>query len=161
MWGSGCPGRDARCWLVDAGGGHCQRRGRPVGAVETTKTEVVGKYRNSGREWEPKGRPREVKAKDFPDKELGKVIPYGVYDPTDNVGWVGVGAARRVFQLTETRRDGCSGGVESHYALWVAYLMGQSGYALLRSGLGQVRRAYWAWVDRLEASPMCLICSPF
>ena len=68
-----------------------QRRGQPVVSVDTKKKEIVGNYRNSGREWEPKGRPRRVKSKDFPDKDLGEVIPYGVYDPTDHAGWVGVG----------------------------------------------------------------------
>ena len=52
----------------------------------------MGNYKNSGREWELGGRPRRVKSKDFLDKELGKVAPYGVtYDLTANEGWVSVG----------------------------------------------------------------------
>ena len=68
-----------------------QRRGQPVVSVDTKKKELVGNYKNAGQEWQPKGRPRRVKSKDFPDKELGKVAPYGVYDVTANEGWVSVG----------------------------------------------------------------------
>jgi hypothetical protein len=68
-----------------------QRRGQPVVSMDTKKKEIVGNYKNSGREWELGGRPRRVKSKDFPDKELGKVAPYGVYDLTANEGWVSVG----------------------------------------------------------------------
>lgn len=68
-----------------------QRRGQPVISVDTKKKELVGNYRNPGQEWEPKGQPRQVESKDFPNKELGKVAPYGVYDLTTNVGWVNVG----------------------------------------------------------------------
>ena len=48
-------------------------------------------YRNGGREWRPKGRPLSVNVHDFPDKDLGKAIPYGIYDVTHNMGWVSVG----------------------------------------------------------------------
>jgi hypothetical protein len=68
-----------------------QHRGQPVVSMDTKKKEVVGNYRNPGQEWEPKGQPRPVKSKDFPDKELGKVAPYGVYDLTADEGWVSVG----------------------------------------------------------------------
>ena len=85
------PDRDAQFRHISRRVVALQKRGQPVVSVDTKKKELVGNYRNSGREWEPKGRPRRVKSKDFPDKDLGKVIPYGVYDPTDNAGWVGVG----------------------------------------------------------------------
>jgi hypothetical protein len=68
-----------------------QRRGQPVVSMDTKKKEMVGNYRRSGREWEPRGQPRRVQSKDFPDKELGKVAPYGVYDLTADDGWVSVG----------------------------------------------------------------------
>jgi hypothetical protein len=68
-----------------------QRRGQPVVSMDTKKKEIVGNYRRSGREWEPRGQPHRVKSKDFPDKELGKVAPYGVYDLTEDEGWVSVG----------------------------------------------------------------------
>ena len=85
------PDRDAQFRHINRRVLAFQRRGQPVVSVDTKKKELVGNYRNSGREWAPKGRPRRVKSKDFPDKDLGKVIPYGVYDPTDDAGWVGVG----------------------------------------------------------------------
>jgi hypothetical protein len=68
-----------------------QRRGQPVVSVDTKKKELVGNSKDPGQEWEPKGQPRRVKSKDFPDKELGKVAPYGVSDLTANEGWVNVG----------------------------------------------------------------------
>ena len=60
-------------------------------SVDTKKKELVGDFKNGGREWQPEGRPEEVRVHDFPDKELGKAIPYGVYDLTANKGWVSVG----------------------------------------------------------------------
>ena len=68
-----------------------QERGQPVISVDTKKKGLIGNYRNSGQEWRPRGQPRKVKSKDFPDKQLGKVAPYGVYDVTANEGWVNVG----------------------------------------------------------------------
>ena len=68
-----------------------QRLGQPVASIDTKKKELVGRYRNGGREWRPKGQPEEVKVHDFIDRELGKAIPYGVYDLTANTGWVSVG----------------------------------------------------------------------
>src|SRR5208283_2875917 len=68
-----------------------QRRGQPVISVDTKKKELVGNYKNGGREWYPQGSPLETKVHDFEDQELGKVIPYGIYDVGDNSGWVSVG----------------------------------------------------------------------
>jgi transposase len=68
-----------------------QRKGQPVISVDTKKKELVGDFRNAGREWRPKGQPLEVRVHDFLDKELGKAIPYGVYDVTRNEAWVSVG----------------------------------------------------------------------
>jgi len=68
-----------------------QRGEQPVISVDTKKKELVGAYKNGGQEWRPKGRPEEVKVYDFIDKELGKAIPYGVYDLQRNEGWVSVG----------------------------------------------------------------------
>lgn len=69
-----------------------QQVGQPVISVDTKKKELVGNYRNAGREWHPKGSPEEVKVHDFIDKELGRAIPYGVYDLWRNEGWVSVGS---------------------------------------------------------------------
>ena len=68
-----------------------QQRGQPVISVDTKKKELVGAFKNGGREWQPKGEPEEVKVHDFLDPELGKAIPYGVYDISENQGWVSVG----------------------------------------------------------------------
>lgn len=68
-----------------------QRRGQPVVSVDTKKKELVGEFKNPGQEWELAGQPPQVKVHDFPDKKLGKAIPYGVYDLAGNEGWVSVG----------------------------------------------------------------------
>ena len=63
----------------------------PVISVDTKKKELVGDFKNGGREWRPKGEPELVRVHDFKDKQLGKAIPYGVYDIAANQGWVSVG----------------------------------------------------------------------
>lgn len=68
-----------------------QMTGQPVISVDTKKKELVGRFKNTGREWRPKGNPEKVQVHDFMSKELGKVSPYGVYDLTRNAGWVSVG----------------------------------------------------------------------
>lgn len=68
-----------------------QDRGQPVVSVDTKKKELVGNFKNPGGEWRPKRQPEKVRSKDFKDKQLGKVAPYGVYDLTANDGWVSVG----------------------------------------------------------------------
>jgi transposase len=83
-----------------------QRRRKPTISVDTKKKELVGDFANRGREWWPEGKPEEVRVHDFKDKELGKAIPYGVYDIIHNEGWVSVGidhdtarfAARSIHQ---------------------------------------------------------------
>ena len=68
-----------------------QERGQPVISVDTKKKELIGEFRMAGREWQPTGEPVKVLIHDFIDKDLGKAIPYGVYDLTENQGWVSVG----------------------------------------------------------------------
>lgn len=63
----------------------------PVVSVDTKKKELVGNFKNNGQEWRPKGRPELVNVHDFIDRKLGRAVPYGVYDITNNVGWVSVG----------------------------------------------------------------------
>ena len=72
----------------------CQRAKRPAVSVDTKKKETLGKKANVGLEYRPKGQPLEVDTHDFPDKELGKAIPYGVYDIDSNEAWVSVGISR-------------------------------------------------------------------
>jgi hypothetical protein len=65
--------------------------GEPAISVDTKKKELVGDFKNGGREWRPKGRPERVRVHDFIVPELGRASPYGVYDIADNAGWVSVG----------------------------------------------------------------------
>lgn len=65
--------------------------GQPVISVDAKKKELVGDFHNGGREWQPQGEPEEVRAHDFPDAQLGKATPYGVYDIAADEGWVSVG----------------------------------------------------------------------
>lgn len=85
------PDRDAQFRHIDRRVRAFQRMRQPVVSVDTKKKEIVGQYRNGGREWRPRGEPEAVHVHDFPDPELGKAIPYGVYDLTANTGWVSVG----------------------------------------------------------------------
>lgn len=85
------PDRDAQFGHISRRVQEFQQRGEPVVSVDAKKKELVGQYRNAGREWRRKGDPEQVQVHDFPDAELGKAIPYGVYDLTANAGWVSVG----------------------------------------------------------------------
>jgi Rhodopirellula transposase DDE domain len=89
--GKGHPDRDAQFQYINRRVKAFQRQGQPVVSVDTKKKELVGQYRNGGRERQPKGRPEKVKVHDFIDKGMGKAIPYGVYDMAANTGWVSVG----------------------------------------------------------------------
>jgi len=89
--GSSHPDRNAQFEYINRQVVACQRRYQPVVSVDTKKKELVGEFKNMGEEWQPKGRPEKVKVHDFPDKKLGKAIPYGVYDMARNEGWVSVG----------------------------------------------------------------------
>ena len=89
--GSHHPDRDAQFQHINQRVKVFQRQRQPVVSVDTKKKELIGQFRNGGREWAPKGQPEPVEVYDFPDKELGKVIPYGVYDMATNTGWVSVG----------------------------------------------------------------------
>ena len=89
--GSSHPDRDAQFAYINKQVSSFQRRGQPVISVDTKKKELVGEFRNAGREWRRRGQPEEVNVHDFPDPKMKKAIPYGVYDLTRNEGWVSVG----------------------------------------------------------------------
>lgn len=89
--GSQHPDRNAQFEYINSQAQRFQKRRQPVISVDTKKKELVGDFKNGGREWHPQGEPEEVRVHDFMDKELGKAIPYGVYDVTNNQGWVSVG----------------------------------------------------------------------
>ena len=85
------PDRDAQFRYINEQVKAHQDAGDPVVSVDAKKKELVGEFKNGGREWRPKGEPAQVSTHDFPDRELGKAIPYGVYDLAANAGWVNVG----------------------------------------------------------------------
>lgn len=97
--GTDHPDRDAQFQHISKKVRAFQRRGQPVISIDTKKKEIVGDFKNGGREWRPKGSPEEVRVHDFRDKDLGIAIPYGVYDVTRNEGWVSVGIEHDTAQF--------------------------------------------------------------
>jgi len=89
--GSSHPDRDAQFGYINQQAILALREDRPVVSVDTKKKELVGEFKNSGQEWQPRGQPQTVNVHDFPDPKRGKAIPYGVYDVANNEGWVSVG----------------------------------------------------------------------
>jgi transposase len=89
--GTAHPDRDAQFQYLNEAVRSRQARGEPVVSVDTKKKELVGDFKNPGREWRPKGEPERVRVHDFKIPEQGKAIPYGVYDLTRDEGWVSVG----------------------------------------------------------------------
>jgi hypothetical protein len=85
------PDRNAQFEYINALVQKFLRQGRPAISVDTKKKELIGDFKNSGREWRPQGKPEEVRVHDFQDQTLGKAIPYGIYDMVHNQGWVNVG----------------------------------------------------------------------
>ncbi|MGW0583956.1 ISAzo13 family transposase, partial [Streptomyces sp. NPDC002920] len=85
------PDRDAQFHYLNEQARSHQDGQAPVISVDTKKKELVGPFKNNGREWEPRGEPVRVDTHDFPDRELGRVVPYGIYDVAANTGWVNVG----------------------------------------------------------------------
>ncbi len=115
--GTAHPDRNAQFEHISATVQAFQARGQPAISVDTKKKELVGEFRNAGHEWHPRGEPVEVLVHDFMDKDLGKAIPYGVYDLTVNQGWVSVGTDHDTARFaTETiRRWWCQMGLEHYY----------------------------------------------
>jgi hypothetical protein len=85
------PDRDGQFRYIREQARAHQDAGQPVISVDTKKKELVGDYHNAGRAWRPAGRPVPVNDHDFADPQLGKAIPYGIYDLAANAGWVNVG----------------------------------------------------------------------
>ena len=114
------PDRDAQFRYISGQVREYQAARDPVISVDAKKKELVGEFKNGGREWRPKGEPAQVSTHDFPDRELGKAIPYGVYDLAANAGWVNVG----------TDHDTAAFAVESIRRWWKA--TGSSDYPQAR-----------------------------
>jgi len=89
--GDSHPDRDAQFAHINTQVAAALAEQQPVISVDTKKKELVGDFRNNGREYRPQGSPEEVRVHDFLIKELGRAAPYGVYDLAANCGWVSVG----------------------------------------------------------------------
>ena len=89
--GADHPDRDAQFELINETAKAALAAGEPVISVDTKKKELIGDFKNGGREWAPAGMPVEVNTHDFPSQAEGKAIPYGVYDLANDEGWVSVG----------------------------------------------------------------------
>ena len=89
--GDSHPDRDAQFAYINESVTRMLAGQQPVISVDTKKKELVGDFKNGGREWRPRGDPEEVRVHDFLIKELGRAVPYGVYDLAANEGWVSVG----------------------------------------------------------------------
>jgi hypothetical protein len=89
--GESHPDRNAQFEHINAAAEDFQSRGQPVISVDTKKKELVGDFKNAGKEWQTKGEPDKVLVHDFPDDAVGKAIPYGIYDMARNEGYVSVG----------------------------------------------------------------------
>jgi hypothetical protein len=97
--GSHHPDRNAQFEHINARVIAAQAKDQPVISVDTKKKERVGNSKNGGSDYRPKGKPIRVKVHDFEDKELGKVVPYGVYDVTANAGFVSLGITADTAQF--------------------------------------------------------------
>src|SRR5271167_4923826 len=97
--GSKHPDRDAQFEHINAKVVAAQAKRQPVVSVDTKKKELIGSFKNGGSDYRPKGDPLRVAVHDFEDKDLGKVVPYGVYDVTANAGFVSVGITSDTAQF--------------------------------------------------------------
>jgi hypothetical protein len=85
------PDRDAQFIHINQSVTAALAAQQPVISVDTKKKELVGDFKNAGREWRPQGDPEEVQVYDFLSKAFARAVPYGIYDIASNAGWVGVG----------------------------------------------------------------------
>ncbi len=118
-----------------------QKIAGPAISVDAKKKELVGNFKNSGREWYPKGEPEEVKSHDFMIKELGKVCPYGVYDIVKNEGWVNVGIDHDTasFAVESIRQWWNTMGKKEYENAEMIFITADAG------GSNGVRNRLWKW----------------
>ena len=139
--GRGHPDRDAQFRYINDTATAFVKRRQPVISVDCKKKELVGNFRNAGREWHPKGKPERVSIHDFLVREQGKAIPYGVFDPTRNEGYVRVGIDHETASFA----------VRSIHRWWT--LMGRRRYPKAKSllitadggGSNGPRLGLWKW----------------
>jgi Rhodopirellula transposase DDE domain len=98
--GSQHPDRDAQFEHINATVKAALAAGQPVISIDCKKKELVGGYKNGGREWEPTGEPVQVQGHDFPDPKVPKAVPYGIYDIANNEGYVSVGLSAETAQFS-------------------------------------------------------------
>ena len=169
--------RDAQFHYINDRVKEALASGNPAISVDTKKKELVGDFRNGGREWRPKGSPEEVRVHDFIIPELGRAVPYGIYDIAGNTGWVSVGidhdtaafatnAIRSWWQsmgrerypmvksLLITADGGGSNG--SRVRLWKLELQKQAGRRTRRSHHRLSLAARHQQVEQDRASPLLL-----
>jgi hypothetical protein len=141
------PDRDAQFRYIQRRGKYFLGRGWPVISVDTKKKELVGNHANSGQEWQPEGEPEQVDVHDFPDPDVPKAVPRGVYDLQHNLGWVTVGCSHDTasFAVESIRRWWREMGQalypQGEQALICADSGGSSGY---RIRLWKVELQRWA-----------------
>jgi transposase len=135
------PDRDAQFEKINRKVRYRLSRGQPVISVDCKKKELVGDFKNGGREWHLKGQPEEVRVHDFKLKELGKAIPYGVYDVQRNAGWVSVGVSHETaaFAVATIGRWWKQMGSKSYPAARCLQIVADSG------GSNGSRVRLWKW----------------
>jgi len=137
--GSTHPDRNEQFEYINATASSYLRRRQPVISVDTKKKELVGDFKNSGREYQPKGTPEKVLVHDFPDDSIGKAIPYGVYDMARNEGWVSIGCDHDTseFAVAAIRRWWAVMGREAYPKAKELYITADAG------GSNDYRRRAW------------------
>lgn len=135
------PDRNAQFEYISKEVGRLQRRGQPVISVDTKKKELVGDFKNGGREWRPQGKPHRVRVHDFLLPSKGKAIPYGVYDLARNAGWVNVGVDHdtAAFAVNSIRRWWRTMGRRAYPNARELLITADSG------GSNGVRTRLWKW----------------
>ena len=100
------PDRDLQFRRINTIAGQALEEHQPIISIDAKKKELVGDFKNAGREWRPKGEPELVRVHDFKDKQLGKATPYGVYDIAADQGWVNVGIDHDTAQFAVNSAGG-------------------------------------------------------
>jgi hypothetical protein len=135
------PDRDAQFAHINAAVVRYQAEGQPVISVDAKKRELIGPFKNAGRDWRPKGRAPAVNVYDFPNLSEGKALPYGVYDLTENTGWVNVGTDHdtAVFAVASIRQWWATMG-QARYPQATRLLITADG-----GGSNSSRNHLWKW----------------
>jgi hypothetical protein len=135
------PDRDAQFGHINAAVATQLRRGHPAISVDTKKKELVGNFKNGGRDWRPRGAPEPVRVHDFLDPTKGKAIPYGVYDLSLNKGWVTVGMDHdtATFAVNTIRRWWREMGAKAYPHAAALLIVADSG------GSNGSRTRLWKW----------------